>query len=98
MTTKGANAMKKIVVALGAAILLASVVVAGALTSLGSAGTPAIKSTSLVATTSRHDDRSFERREHGRRARDDARGQKRDRAEHAQPSHGDRHGLSHGDD
>ena len=45
--------MKKLLAGIGGVLLLAGVVLAGALTSLGSAGTPAISST--LMTTTRHD-------------------------------------------
>jgi len=47
--------MKKLLAGIGAALLLAAVVAAGALTSLGSAGTPAIRSTPPLTATVRHE-------------------------------------------
>ena len=75
--------MKKVLAGIVAALLLAAVVVAGTLTSLGSAGTPAIRSTPALTTTVRHDDRVVEQREHGRAARE--------HSEHAQRGHEARH-------
>jgi len=58
--------MKKLLAGIGAALLLAAVVAAGALTSLGSAGTPAIRSTPPLAAASQHEDRTHGRNEHAR--------------------------------
>ena len=91
--------MKKLLAGIGGALLLAGVVLAGALTSLGSAGTPAISSTPPLMTTTRHDGRELERREHGRHARDHAGQPAHERGEHAQRGHEDHHrGRSHGED
>ena len=91
--------MKKVLAGIGGALLLAGVVIAGALTSLGSAGTPAIRSTPPLMTTTRHDDQALERREHARRGQENAREQAHERGEHAQRGH-DNHpsGRSHGED
>ena len=61
--------MKKLLAGIGAALLLTAVVVAGALTSLGSAGTPAIRSTPPLAPTVRHEDRTHGRHEHAHHQR-----------------------------
>jgi hypothetical protein len=74
---KGAT-MKRVLAGIGAALLLAVVVTAGALTSLGSAGTPAIRSTSpltLAAAPAGQDHRAREHRpqhreRHHRRGRE----------------------------
>jgi hypothetical protein len=84
--------MRKLLAGIGAALLLAGVVIAGALTSLGSAGTPAIRSTPpLMTTTTRHEDRAIERQRH--------RTHHRIAHEKHRNGHHERHrGRSHGED
>jgi hypothetical protein len=84
--------MKRVLAGIGATLLLIGVVIAGAATSLGSAGTPAIRSTPpLMTTTVRHEVRAHEQRHHGK----------------IEPQHRERHrrghdnhhrGRSHGED
>jgi hypothetical protein len=91
--------MKLAVAIIGGAILMAAIVAAGALTSLGSAGTPAIRSLPPLTTTVRHEDRALERREHARHAREDARRPHHERGGHADRGHEGHHrGRSHGED
>ena len=91
--------MKKLLAGIGGALLLAGVVLAGALTSLGSAGTPAISSTPPLVTTTRHDGQELERREHRRHAREHAGRPAHERGEHARRGHENhQRGRSHGED
>ena len=87
--------MKKVLAGIGAALLLVGVVIAGALTSLGSAGTPAIRSTPpLMTTTTRHEGRAHERQH---RVRVERRHVERTHAHRR--GHDDHHrGRSHGED